>query len=196
LPSDCGLVGIAKPSSRFNERLQHSLQIKRRSTYDLEHVGSGGLLLQGFTKLIEETRVFDSNNGLCCEVFYQLDLPMRKRPHLLAVDNEGADQLIFLQHRNRNNGTCSTICGCRTWGRPCLLVGKVNNRLFSKHSGKYFAYILWPEWATPCLKFDKLGRRANARNSMKQVAIVAKNRAELGLADTGGILEHDLKYRF
>jgi hypothetical protein len=42
------LVGYpaAKAASRFNERLQHRLEIKGRAADDLEDVGGGGLLLQ------------------------------------------------------------------------------------------------------------------------------------------------------
>ena len=47
--SDRGTVGFAKPRSRFDEGSQHALQIKRRAADDLEHIGGGGLLLQGFT---------------------------------------------------------------------------------------------------------------------------------------------------
>jgi hypothetical protein len=43
--------GIAKLRSRFDERLEHGFKIERRTTDDLEHIGSGGLLLQRFGKV-------------------------------------------------------------------------------------------------------------------------------------------------
>src|SRR5262249_31451648 len=52
LPSHRGVVGAAKAASRFNERLQHRLEIKGRATDDLEHVGGGGLLLERFAQLL------------------------------------------------------------------------------------------------------------------------------------------------
>src|SRR5215831_15105220 len=53
LPSYRGEVGVTKAASRFNERLQHRLEIKSRAADDLEHVGGGRLLLQGFAQLVE-----------------------------------------------------------------------------------------------------------------------------------------------
>src|SRR6516165_8750032 len=46
LPGYRGVIRVAKAGSRFDERLQHRLEIKRRATNDLQHVGRGGLLLQ------------------------------------------------------------------------------------------------------------------------------------------------------
>ena len=44
-------VGLAQALRGFHERVEHDLQIKCRAAYDLEHVGGGGLLLQGFAQL-------------------------------------------------------------------------------------------------------------------------------------------------
>ena len=57
-------------SGRFNECLQHCLQIERRAADDLEDVGGGGLLLQGFTQFAEQTRALDGDDGLCGEVLH------------------------------------------------------------------------------------------------------------------------------
>src|SRR5262249_4561226 len=46
LPSYRGEVGVTKAGSRFNERLQHRLEIEGRAADDLEYVGGGGLLLE------------------------------------------------------------------------------------------------------------------------------------------------------
>ena len=48
LPSNCGVVCIAKLGSRFDKRLQHRLEIERRAADDLKHIGGGSLLLEGF----------------------------------------------------------------------------------------------------------------------------------------------------
>src|SRR5262249_61942146 len=47
LPSYRGVVGATKAASRFNERLQHRLEIKSRVADDLEHIGGRGRLLGG-----------------------------------------------------------------------------------------------------------------------------------------------------
>ena len=39
-------IGFDKFCCRFNERIEHDLQVECRATYYLEHVGGGRLLLQ------------------------------------------------------------------------------------------------------------------------------------------------------
>jgi hypothetical protein len=51
LPSYRGVVGAAKAASRFNERLQHRLEIEGRATDDLEDIGGRSLLLQRLAEL-------------------------------------------------------------------------------------------------------------------------------------------------
>ena len=50
LASDGAHVGLAEPGRRFDQRLEHRLQIEGRAADDLEHVGGGGLLLQRFAR--------------------------------------------------------------------------------------------------------------------------------------------------
>src|SRR5262245_1297980 len=44
--------------------LKHQLQFTRRAADDLKHVGSGGLLLQGFAQLVQQPSVLDGDDGL------------------------------------------------------------------------------------------------------------------------------------
>ncbi len=82
------IIRAAQSHGRFNERVQHRLQIEGRATDDLEHVGGGGLLLQrlgelgiGFHKcpallphVLEQPHVLDRNRRLVGECLQQLDL--------------------------------------------------------------------------------------------------------------------------
>src|SRR5215471_7757434 len=68
LPRYRGVVGAAKTASRFNERLQHRLEVEGRTADDLEHVGSSSLLperiaqlLRARLHLLEQARVLDGN---------------------------------------------------------------------------------------------------------------------------------------
>ena len=97
-------VGLAKTRRRLDQRIEHRLQIEGRAADDLEHVGGGGLLLQRFAQLVEQARVLDRDHRLGGEVRDQLDLLVGERSYLLAVDGDGADQLIFLEHRNEKYG--------------------------------------------------------------------------------------------
>src|SRR5262249_33672764 len=48
---DSRLVRAAELSSGLDERLEHGLQVEGRAADDLEHIGGGGLLLQGFGQI-------------------------------------------------------------------------------------------------------------------------------------------------
>src|ERR1700693_2933163 len=70
---DCG-VGLTQAMRRFDQGIEHSLQVKGRAADDLEHVGGGGLLLQRFAQLLEQPRILDGDNGLAGGSFYQRGL--------------------------------------------------------------------------------------------------------------------------
>ena len=62
-------VRLAQPRRRFDQRIEHRLQIEGRAADDLEHVGGGGLLLQRFAQLVEQPRVLDGDDGLAAKFF-------------------------------------------------------------------------------------------------------------------------------
>ena len=72
---------------------------------------------QRFPQLAEQSRVLDGNDGLGCEVFNQLDLFVGERTDLLAVDEDGADQLVVLEHRHCKTDPRAAVCRCRTGDR-------------------------------------------------------------------------------
>src|SRR6516164_2235750 len=71
LPSYRRHIRLAKSSGRFDQRIQHRPQIECRAADDLEHVGGGGLLLQRFAQLVEQPRILDRDDGLCCKVAHR-----------------------------------------------------------------------------------------------------------------------------
>ena len=104
-----GLVGIAQPRRRFDQRLQDRLEIEGRAADDLEHVGGGGLLLQRFgqifgalAQLVEQPRVLDGDHRLGGEILHQLDLLVGEGPDFLPVNDDRADQLVLLEHRHES----------------------------------------------------------------------------------------------
>jgi hypothetical protein len=70
-----------------------------RATDDLEYVGGGGLLLQGFAQFVQQPSVLDSNDGLGGKIADQLDLLLGERSDLLALDGDRTDKLLLLEHR-------------------------------------------------------------------------------------------------
>ena len=57
-------VGIAKAGGRLNAGLKHRLQIERRAANNFKDVGSGGLLLQRLSQLVEQPRILNGNDCL------------------------------------------------------------------------------------------------------------------------------------
>src|ERR1700730_3810405 len=145
---------MAKPRFAYAHRIrqhgiEHGLQITGRGADDLEHVGGGGLLLQGFAQLVEQAGVLDRNHRLVGKTPYQLNLLVGERPHLLPVDDESADDVLVLEQRNTNNGTCAAMLG--GWALLCtdLDIGELDHGLFPDHtSGHDVAAVVWPEGTT------------------------------------------------
>ncbi len=97
-----GMIGLAQPRHRLDQRIEHGLQVEGRAADDLEHVGGGGLLLQRLAQLVEQSGILDGDDRLGGEALDQLDLLVGERAHLLPIDDENADQLPFLLQRHGN----------------------------------------------------------------------------------------------
>src|SRR5215831_6230338 len=89
--TDGGYIRLAQPRGRLDQRVEHRLQIERRAADDLEHVGGGGLLLEGLAEFVEQASVLYGDHRLRSEVLDQRDLLFGKWPHFLAVDDDRAD---------------------------------------------------------------------------------------------------------
>src|SRR5262249_16036747 len=71
-------IRLTQPRRRFDQCVEHRLQLKGRAADDLEHVSGGGLLLQRFTQFVEQARVLNGNDGLLGEIADKLDLLFRE----------------------------------------------------------------------------------------------------------------------
>src|SRR5262245_15704268 len=95
----------AKLRRALYKGFEDRLQVEGRPADGLEDVGGRGLLLQGFTQLVQQTRILDRDDGLRGEVLEQFDLLVSKRPDLLSINCYRTDDLIFFHHRNPNQGS-------------------------------------------------------------------------------------------
>ena len=98
---------LAKSSCVRQHGLKTGCKFAGRTGDDLSTSRGRGLLLQRFRKiigalaqLIEQPRVLDGDDGLGSEVLNQLDLLVGEGTHLLAIDGDCTDQVVFLQHRD------------------------------------------------------------------------------------------------
>src|SRR5215468_6297784 len=84
-------LGIADPHRVFQHLLKHRLKFARRTRDYLQHLGGRGLLLEGFAQFIQQTGIFDGNDGLSSKVSDQLDLLVGEWAHFLTIDGDHTD---------------------------------------------------------------------------------------------------------
>jgi hypothetical protein len=56
-----------------------------------------------FFELFKETNILDGNDGLIGESLEQGNLTLREWLNFSAINNDRADQIIFVEHRHREN---------------------------------------------------------------------------------------------
>src|SRR5215467_8245106 len=101
-------IGSTKPYRTFGNGFEDRLQIERRPTDDLKHIGGGSLLLKGFTQLVEQSRVLDGDDGLVGESFDQLDLFLRERLRQCLCDEKDANNFSLPQKRSADGSAIAT----------------------------------------------------------------------------------------
>jgi hypothetical protein len=72
------VVGLAQPDGRFEQRVEHRLQIEGGAADDFEHVGRRCLLLQRLAQFVQQPRILDGDGRLVGKGTDQVDLPLRE----------------------------------------------------------------------------------------------------------------------
>src|SRR6266567_4723860 len=80
-------------------RVEHRREIAGRGIDDLQYFGSGGLLLQGLARLVDQSRILHRDDRLRSEVLQQRDLPARERADFGSADRKRADGDAFPDQR-------------------------------------------------------------------------------------------------
>ena len=110
---------------------------------------------------------------------YELDLLIGERPHLLAENDDGADQLAFLEHRYRQDGPIAAEVGASDNHRIALDVGFFNrnvgdmDNLFGPCHAAYGYLGTRPHWSAPHI-FGK-GRRGIVQGAGAEGISLAKH---------------------
>jgi hypothetical protein len=105
---ECAELGVAKLCSVGEHCLEHRLQFTGRRADDLEYIGSGGLLLEGFAQLIEEADVFDGNHSLVGKSLSEFDLLIGERLNYRSGEHKRADRNTVSQQRDAEIATEAT----------------------------------------------------------------------------------------
>src|SRR5262249_28477304 len=206
IPKQNAELGLTDADCIVQHSLKHRLELAREARDDAQHLRCRGLLLQrlaeigrALAQLIEESRVLDGDDGLPREARHQLNLLVAKRTDLLAVDADGADQLIFLEHGNGEDRAVAAVrnggdekWGARDIGRQLGDVGDLRG---------LFGFSRPPEaglrgWTNDCRACLGIGRRCVVhRQGAETIAFAEIERAELGLANAHRIAQHGREHR-
>ena len=143
------------------------MKIERRAADHLEHVGGRGLLLQRFAQSIEQPRILNRDDGLGGEAGDQLDLGAIEPTYLFAVDSDGADHLVAVEHRHRENSP--SLCELSGGDQRRIAikvglferdVGKLDRPLRFHHSGQRAVGMVGPNQRFAAPMFRKSPRHA------------------------------------
>ena len=106
--------GPAQPGRRTDQSLQHRRKVKGRAADGLEHVGSRGLLLQGFREvsgrgpdLLKQARVLDGDHGLVGEGLGKGNLAFVIGVRDVVTDRQDAHALTLLEQGQQEQRACS-----------------------------------------------------------------------------------------
>ena len=99
-------VGARELHGALHDGGQHLFEVERRVdrlrdlAERLQFADRAGEIVGARAQFVEQAHVLDGDDGLGGEILHQLDLLVGERPDLLAVNDDRADQLVFLQHRH------------------------------------------------------------------------------------------------
>ena len=92
IDSQCAIFDTAQAVCFLQDRVEDGSQVARRGVDDPQYFRGRGLLLERLARLGQEPRVLHRDDRLCRKVLHQADLFLGERPHLLAVQSDGAKQ--------------------------------------------------------------------------------------------------------
>src|SRR5215831_2683650 len=101
------VLGTANAHGILQQRLKDALEVEHGSADGLEYLGRGSLLPQRFTQflgarlhLVEQAHVLDRDQRLVGESGDELDLPVRERLDVIALETDDGDHYAVAQQRN------------------------------------------------------------------------------------------------
>src|ERR1700730_11478240 len=180
--------------------IEHGIQITGRGADELEHVGGGGLLLQGFAQFVEQARVLDGNDSLTGKARNQRDLLLGKRSNLLVKNADCPEQLIVPDHRHdeQSPDAANFDASDRQWvvieiGLIVTIVDDVNNLRSLDDSGDRVVRT----WLMRALleELGEGGRVVEIRDESHHSMLEPPQRPKMRAADAGSILQHRSEHR-
>src|SRR5262249_47641580 len=99
LAVDRSHFGFAQPGCRLDQRIENNLKIKSGAADDLQHIRSGGLLLQLFAQFIQQPCILNRDDGLIGKILPQRNLFVGEWGNFCPIDRNSANQVVVFEHR-------------------------------------------------------------------------------------------------
>src|SRR5262249_22942574 len=157
--------------------------------------------LQRLAQLVEQAGVLDRDDGLGSEIRYQLDLLVSERANLLAIDADGADQLVLLKHRHREERPEAAKLHGSYEDRLTLDVSRIGHGIRDMNRLPGRGNAAQPSSRTRSLRptlpeLGKCRRHSEHRRRTPRALLKSKQHAKVGLADPHRVRQHGLEYGF
>ena len=185
---------------------EHGFEIERR-VHRLRHFAECAQLLDRAAKfigalaqLVQQSRIFDGDDGLRGEACDQRDLLLRKGTDFLPGQQKRTDRFVLLQHRNSHVRPYTAEFDGRHIFRAtfdvallCCGVDDVQHRP-GRHHATEGMLRTGPKRCEPT-RSRVGGGHIMSRNETYGVAFDAVDATKLGIADADGVLQHGCKHR-
>src|SRR5262245_39015379 len=148
-------VGLTNSNCVCQHCFKHRREIARRRADDLEHVGSGGLVLQrlaqivrSLTQFFEKARILNGDDSLIRKCLDERDLLVAEYLRLKVSDANSADDPVVSHHRSEDGGTeaklTRELLGRQRHRRVVLNLRELEH-LFALHCPTtHRIFIKWP----------------------------------------------------
>src|SRR5262249_30376885 len=155
---DEGIERLAEAGCALGDRVEHRLDISRRTTDELENLASGGLPFQRLLRLGEQAHILDGDDGLVGEGLEQGDLPIGEAPGRVSTDADGPDSLALAQERYRDHAPATGTLdrAPREPGRG-LQIGDMDDRPIEDGRAERNGWVQWT-WVVGRMKLTAQGR--------------------------------------
>src|SRR5262245_8448964 len=147
-------------------------------------------------------RVLDSDDRLIGEILHQLDLLLGERADFLTIDDDCANQLVFLEHGNGNQGSCASgLDQSDNAGITLdigLIRGEVGNMQYffaATDAGEWIVRVLARDVRTSPHVLSIIRRQAERCCRMERATVVTEQYTKCRFADAYRIPQHGLEHR-
>src|SRR5215831_3577181 len=201
-PEHVAELSLAEFCCAPGDRVEHGLDVGRRTRDYAQYLARGGLVFEGLLKLaftcllrLKQARVLNGDYGLVGEGLEQVDLPGHDRPGVAPGHDDHPNHVIPAQHwcaKQPAPPTCVRVSAIVTWILKRIL--QQNNALCEHNSATNRAQIGYHRPIGRCAR-QRFRRPVLGCHDVKQPAIEPEHRRELAVTEPTSILKYRLEYR-